>query len=150
MFGGMRYAGTSQPEVRRLRMHMLALYPQLLGSNEPPDSQGRYKALSDNLRPIEASWLTVTMLYQKAYNSQYQFSGLERAKNAKLSAEAINVEHLERTKELNDILTGKTQNTSVRDLLAASDHLFSDIGINSSVNLSAVSNNHGRTLKGGF
>jgi hypothetical protein len=136
--GAPQWAHTSQPEIRKLRMHMLVLYPQLMASQDPPDTKGHRKAVSDNMRPIEASYLATALLYQKAFNSEYQFTDAERAQNMKLDAAAVNANHLARVQTLQDLLHGKTNTISVRDLLTASDHFFSDLGIAPATNLSVV------------
>jgi hypothetical protein len=119
-------------------MHMLVLYPQLLVSREPPDAKGHYKAVSEKLRPMEAAYLATTLLYQKAFNAEYQFTDVEGAQNRKLDAATVNAMHLERTKALQDLLHGNTQAISVRDLMTASDHFFSDLGIEPASNMRAA------------
>jgi len=63
--GAPAWAHTNQTEVRRLRMHMLTLYPQLMSSQGPPDATHHYKAINDDMRPIEGAYVATTMVYQK-------------------------------------------------------------------------------------
>ncbi len=147
--GGPQWARTNQVEVRKLRMHMLVLYPQLLASRERPDGNGHRKAVGDNLRPIEAAWIATTMLYQKAYNADYQFTETENAQNAKLSTSAMKAKRQERVDVLQAMLHGKTQSISVRDLVTASDRFFSDLGIQPSTLFGSVDTRSSGT-KGGF
>jgi hypothetical protein len=145
--GAPQWAQTSPAEVRRLRMHMLVIYPQLIASQEPPDSNGHHKAVSNNLRPIEAAYLATTMLYQKAYNSEYQFTEAEKAQNATLSLDAVKAKQRERIDSLQAMLHGKTQSVSVRDLLTTSDRFFSDLGVEPTTLTSILSNRNNE--KGG-
>jgi hypothetical protein len=89
------------------------------------------------------------MLYQKAYNAEYQFTETEKAQNARLSASAIKVKQQERVDSLQAMLRGKTQSISVRDLLTASDRFFSDLGIQPTTLLGSLSTRSSGT-KGGF
>jgi hypothetical protein len=136
--GAPQWAQTNRVEVRKLRMHLVVLYPQLMASQEPADANGHRKAVNESLRPIEASYLATSMLYQKAFNSEYQFTDTERAQNSLLDPSVVNSKHLERVKTLQDLLHGRTQAISVRDLLTASDHFFSDLGIEPATNLGAM------------
>ncbi len=71
---------TDAQEVRKLRMHLLVAYPELMVSREPADSKGHYKALSDQLGPMEAAYVAVSLVYQKMWNAEYQFSELNVAR----------------------------------------------------------------------
>jgi hypothetical protein len=145
--GAPQWAHTNPSEVRKLRMHMLVLYPQLIASQEPPDSKGHYKAVSEGMRPMEAAYLATSLLYQKAYNSDYQFTDAEKAQNATLSAAAMKTKHQERIDALQAMLRGKTQSVSMRDLLTASDRFFSDLGVEPTALTSHLGNSN--NAKGG-
>jgi hypothetical protein len=147
--GAPQWAHTSPAEVSKLRMHMLAVYPQLLASQEPPDSKGHVKAVSNNLRPMEAAYLATTLLYQKAYNSEYQFTEAEKAQNATLSPAEVKAKHKERINAIQAMLHGKTQSVSVRDLMTASDRLFSDLGVEPTTLVSTLGNRNSNNAKGG-
>jgi hypothetical protein len=127
--GAPQWVNTNPAEVRKLRMHMLAAYPQLLASHEPPDAKGHRKAVSENLSPMEAAYVATHLLYQKAFNADYQFTSAEVAQNKKLDAATVKAKHLERTQAFQDLLQGKSQSISVRDLLTASDRFYGDLGI---------------------
>jgi hypothetical protein len=147
--GAPQWAHTSPAEVSKLRMHMLVVYPQLLASQEPPDSKGHVKVVSNNLRPMEAAYLATTLLYQKAYNSEYQFTEAEKAQNATLPAAEVKTKQQERVNTIRAILHGQTQSVSVRDLMTASDRLFSDLGVEPTSLVSSLSNRNSNNAKGG-
>ncbi|MGH9597071.1 MAG: hypothetical protein ACRD3K_09770, partial [Edaphobacter sp.] len=42
--GAPTWVRTNQVEVRKWRMRLLLTYPRLIGSHEPPDAHGHYKA----------------------------------------------------------------------------------------------------------
>jgi len=136
--GAPTWANTSQAEVRKLRMHMLIAYPQLIANQGPPDANGNFKVLGENMRPVEASYVATSLLYQKIYNADYQFTAAERAQNAQLNPATVNANHLERTQLLQNLLQGGSGGISVRDLITASDHFFSDLGIEPAVSVGSV------------
>jgi hypothetical protein len=137
--GAPTWVRTNQAEVRKVRMRLLVSYPKLFASQEPPDNNGRYKALSENMRPVEASYLAICLLYQKHYNADLQFTDEEQAANAKLDAATVKAKHLERVQLFDSLLRGKTSSVSVRDLLTASVHFFDDLGIEQASNVGAAS-----------
>ncbi len=120
---------TNQAEIRKLRMRLLVTYPQLFASQEPPDAEGHYKALSEKMSPVEAVYLATSLLFQKRFNADFQFTEEEQAQNAKLDPATVKTMHFQRKRELIDLLRGQSTTSSMRDLLAASDHLFTDLGI---------------------
>ena len=88
---------TTQAEVRKLRMHMLVVLPQLFANQAPPDAKGRYRILNPDLSPLEASFLTVTMLHAKVFSEEFQFTAAEQAQNQKLDPAAVKAVHFQRT-----------------------------------------------------
>jgi hypothetical protein len=129
--GAPEWAYTTQPEVRKLRMEFMVRYPQLLANQVPPDEKGRFQALSNNISPIEATFLATSLIYQKLYSPEYQMTAQEKAAGGKAAISAATFR--QRTQQLSDILHGKTQNLSLFDLVHAADGLFSDLGISSSL-----------------
>jgi hypothetical protein len=134
-FGAPAWAHTNQVEVRKVRMRLLVTYPRLFASQEPPDDKGHYKALSENMRPVEAAYLALCLLYQKHYNADFQFTDEEQAENAKLDATTVKAKHLQRIQFFDSMLRGQTSSASMRDLLTASDHFFDDLGIEQIANI---------------
>jgi hypothetical protein len=126
---------TNQAEVRKMRMRLLTVYPRLIASQEPPDDHGRYKALSENMRPVEAAYIAICLLYQKHYNADFQFTDEEKAQNAKLDSQTVKGEHLQRTQSFGSLLSGQSSQVSERDLLTAADYFFDDLGIEQTANI---------------
>ena len=63
-FGAPAWVHTNQVEVHNARMRLIAPYPRLFASQEPPDDKGNYNAPSENMRPVEAAYIAITLLYQ--------------------------------------------------------------------------------------
>lgn len=133
--GAPAWVRTNQPEVRKVRMRLLAAYPRLIGSQEPPDENGHYKALSENMRPVEAAYIAICLLYQKHYNADFQFTDEEKAQDAKLDAATVKAKHLQRTQIFGRLLHGQSSQTSVRDLQTAAGYFFDDLGIEQVANI---------------
>lgn len=129
--GASEWAQTTQPEVRKLRMEFMARYPQLLANQGPPDANGRFQALSNNISPIEAMFLATSLLYQKLYVPEYQLTAKEQAAGGKAAIPAATFR--QRTRELHDLLYGKSPNVDLVALVRAADGLFSDLGIGSAL-----------------
>lgn len=127
--GSPQWAYTSQTEVRKLRVRMVMAFPQLMAYNGPPDEDGHYRVISDTMSPIQAAYTALTLVYQKIYNSDYQFTLAEQLQNRALPSSAIQAEHVSRMGLLLDIIHGKTQTFSTADLVNAGSDLFSDLGI---------------------
>ena len=134
-FAAPAWVHTNQVEVRKVRMRLLVSYPRLFASQEPPDEKGSYKALSENMRPVEASYLAICLLYQKHYNADHQFIEEEQAENAKLDAATVKAKHLQRIQDFDSMLRGQTRSASMRDLLTAGDHFLDDLGIEQVANI---------------
>jgi hypothetical protein len=127
--GAPSWVKTDQGEVRKLRMHMLVLYPNLLASHEPADKDGHRKAISDGLRPIEAAYIATTMIYQKLNNPEYQFTTDEKKQHQSLEPDALYAKHNERLMQAREVARALPNNHSMRDLLSAGDRFFNDLGI---------------------
>jgi hypothetical protein len=127
--GAPSWIKTNQNEVRKLRMHMLVLYPSLLASRARPDADGHRKAVSDDLGPVEAAYIATTMIYQKLNNPEYQFTPDEKKEQQSLDPDARQAKQNERLAQARDFARGLPTNHSARDLLAAGDRFFNDLGI---------------------
>jgi len=147
--GAPAWVHTNRIEVRKLRMHMLTLYPQLMASHAAPDAKHHYKPLDDDMRPVEGTYVAMTLLYQKMSNPDYQFTDAEKKANSSLSADAKEAKHQQRVKMLRDMFNGNSQSISVRDVLPLTDHLFNDLGIQSTSSAEALGRASGHYIKGG-
>ena len=74
------------------------------------------------------------MIHMKAFNEEFQFSDVERSENQKRDPASVADVRSQRTKMLLDIAEGRSDSVSVRDVLAAGDHLFSDLGMQDNLN----------------
>lgn len=75
------YARTSDYEVKLLRASLLALLPNLIARERPHDagaSEQIGSPLNSMLSPVEATFLTLTLLQQKQTNPAYQLTYDER------------------------------------------------------------------------
>jgi hypothetical protein len=127
--GAPQWVHTNQAEVRKWRMRLLATYPRLIASQEPPDANGHYVALSENMRPAEASFIALTLSYQKHYNADFQFTDEEQAQNTKLDAAALKAKHMQRVQDFGSLLREQSSKDSVLGLRTATDNFFDDLGI---------------------
>lgn len=75
------YARTSEYEVKLLRASMLSLLPNLIARERPGDAESTEQIgspLNPMLSPVEAAFLTLTLLQQKQTNPDYQLTYDER------------------------------------------------------------------------
>jgi hypothetical protein len=136
--GAPSWIQTNQTEVRKVRMALLVTYPRLIGSQEPPDADGKYKALSDKIRPDEAVYTAIALLFQKHHNADYQFTDDEKAQNAKLDAATVKAKHQERTRTFTNLVGGHSNSASMVDIMAATDRFLDDLGIGQIPNTGVV------------
>lgn len=141
-------------EIRKLRVRLFVVLPQLFANHEPPDAKGHYSLLSSNMSPLEASYIATTMLYMKVFNSDFQFTEAERTQNQHQDPAVTLATQRQREGQLLDIIQGRSNAVSVIDLMAASDQLFNDLGVRQETNSAkkaAPSQNTGMaTVKGGL
>jgi hypothetical protein len=123
------WAHTDQTQIRKLRVTLLLDIPQLFVNTAPPDSHHRHQLLNDKMSPMEAGYLATAMLFRKTHSIDYQFSDAERAQYMSKGKLALADEHLQREKFVQDILRGRSESTSVADLLPAVDHMFKSLGM---------------------
>jgi hypothetical protein len=76
-FNAPEYAKTDLAEVRTHRMALLAVTPQLTTINHQPTGKGQ-AGISSNMSPIEAVNVTMSLVYQKVFNEEYQKDASER------------------------------------------------------------------------
>lgn len=139
---------TNVDEVRMVRMHLVATIPNLAAYQGPPDAKGRYPALSGKMSPLEAGYVVTKLLYQKAFNAEFQVSEKERV-SGKLTDAQVYALHMQRTETLQSMLQGRTQALSVRDLLTASDMLFNDVQMPSRPSSSTIAQASSHLLRMG-
>jgi hypothetical protein len=121
------WAHTNQAEVRRLRMQLMARYPQLLASQAPPDANGKFEALNPNISPIEATFLATSLLFQKTHSPAYQLTPAEQAAGGKDSVSTTVLQ--QRMALMYFTLHGRSESVDLVDLNRATSGLLSDLGI---------------------
>ena len=124
-----QWARTTQPEVRKLRMHLIVGYPHLVVSPQPPDSKGHRKPLAETMSPLEATFIATTLVYQKAYNPDYMFTPAELAQQAPADVANRKTEQLQRQSLLEKTFHGQNDSVSWHDLINASNLFFSDLNM---------------------
>ncbi len=132
-----QWARTTQPEVRKLRMHLLVGYPHLVASPQPPDSKGHRKPLAETMSPLEATFIATTLVYQKAYNPDYMFTPAELAQQAPADVANRKTEQLQRQSLLEKTFHGQNDSVSWHDLINASNLFFSDLNMPAAQSLAA-------------
>lgn len=74
------YSLTSLYEVRRLRVSVLPIFPEVIGKNRNSNNvQNTGDNLPSEMSPAEAVFVFASLLYQKMYNPDYQLTPAERA-----------------------------------------------------------------------
>ncbi len=124
-----QWARTTQPEVRKLRMHLLVGYPHLIASAQPPDSKGHRKPLAETMSPLEAAFIATTLVYQKAYNPEYMFTTEELSHNSPADIANRKTEQLQRSSLLEKTFHGQNDSISWHDLISASNLFFDDLNM---------------------
>ncbi len=106
------YSGTTEYEVRRLRVAVLPMFPELIGRGQ---LSGNVAATGDKLpvemSPAEAVFVLSSLLFQKMNNPDYQLTATERANlwatehdyaqnfEASLAQRSVDNPHVEQMKE---------------------------------------------------
>jgi hypothetical protein len=124
-----KWAQTNEREVRRLRVRLFLVMPQLFANHDATDPKAPRPLFSQNMSPMEAGYVATTLLFMKVVNPQYQFSTDERAHYSALGAHALVTEERGRLALMHQIVTGHSKLTSVVDILPAADQLFTDLGM---------------------
>lgn len=138
--GAPAWAHTDLQQIQRLRMHLLVLYPHLMGSELPPDTHGHHTLLSSTMSPLEAAWIGATMIYQKIYNPDFQYSAAKRGARGVQYRMAFIRKHHQRTSQMLKLISGAQGNSSLEDHLSAVNYFFDDLGIPPSNNANTASN----------
>ena len=128
-FAAPAWLHTNQVEVHNARMRLIVPYPRLFASQEPTDDKGNSNAPTENMRPVEAAYIAITLLYQKHYNTLFQFTEEEQAENTKLDAATVKAKHLRRTQDFDSMLREASSKADGHDLLNAANYFFDDLGI---------------------
>lgn len=132
--GAPDWVHTTPSEVRRLRVQLLIAVPKLFANNQPPDAKRQYQLLRAKMGPIEATYLAMTMVFMKTVNSDYQFTEVERGQmSGKSQSDRLSIAS-QRTAYALAIVNGQSTSVSLRDVLAATDRLFEDLGMPNTVN----------------
>ena len=148
--GAPQWARTSLPEVHKLRMHLLVGYPHLIASPQPPDSKGHRKPLADTMSPLEAAFIATTLVYQKAYNTEYMFTPAELARQDATDVANRKTEQLQRQALLEETFHGQNASVSWHDLINASNLFFNDLNMPAtSSQASGAENNVSTAVSGG-
>lgn len=79
-FNAPEYAKTDRTEVRTHRMALLAVTPQLatIDHLKPNEANSSRAGISPNMSPVEAVNVTMSLVYQKIFNEEYQKDAGER------------------------------------------------------------------------
>jgi hypothetical protein len=128
------FAHTSQAEVRRVRMRMLPLYPSLMA----PRQRGgeTHPAVNEEMSPLEAFFITATLVNQKRFNEDFQQTETERAAahapssaGASPIARAAAQMHPHRIAELQTALDQSSRELSANKASAIVDEFMTSLGI---------------------
>uniref|UniRef100_E6QN46 Uncharacterized protein n=1 Tax=mine drainage metagenome TaxID=410659 RepID=E6QN46_9ZZZZ len=142
--GAPQWARTTQPEVRKLRIHMLVGYPHLIGSKQPPDNKGHRSPVASTMSPVEAAFIATTLVYQKAYNPDYMFTAEELSHQAPADIANRKTEQVQRQAVLEKTFHGQNDSVSLHDLINATNLFFNDL------NMPPVSNTGSNPSKAGL
>ena len=129
LIGAPAWATTDGLEVTRLRMGMLARYPQLFANPSPTKANGHFAILNPNLSPVEAVFLATSLFYQKEFNAEYQLTSAERAGSAIYPATF----YQQRAQILYGLLHGQSASISVSSLGRAAEIFLDDLNISASL-----------------
>ena len=76
------------------------------------------------MSPLEAAHLGTSLLYQKAFNKDFQLSEAE----SRLGTSTREQLHATRTQTMKALVNGSTDIVSVRDMITYADELFTNLG----------------------
>jgi hypothetical protein len=133
-FNAPQYAYTDLKEVRRLRMKMVTVYPNLIGRGSSATRDDSKPHFERTLSPVEAFHITSTLVFQKIFNPEFQFSrqeldGVQQAKAVDTAALADRVGKGERTQEMMSVIRKGAATMSLRDMLNQSEQSLDALGI---------------------
>ncbi len=132
ILGAPQWALTDQLEVSRLRMELLARYPQLFANPRPVKVQGHFQIFAENLSPMEAVFLATSLLYQKEFNPKYQLTLAERGNSTNNQPFPPSLFQA-RTQDFTQLLHGSAPSQSLSSLARAGEILLADLNISPSL-----------------
>ena len=128
------YARTDQREVRRMRVNLVPLMPDLA-------SRGAAKSLvSPDMSPLEAAYISLLLIEQKTTNPSYQLNRKEREskakqkpeKNVSLEPKSVFLEQGEREKEMAGLMVNVKKQVGGLELSEAATmigHALDTLGV---------------------
>jgi hypothetical protein len=105
-FGAPEYAKTDRSEVRTHRMALFLLTPHLTTIDRPPQGRGSKQAvggINSKMSPLEAANVTMSLVYQKVFNEDYQKDAAEREARRRARPTAANVDSGSKAENLNQV-----------------------------------------------
>lgn len=123
------YAYTNIAEVRKVRVRMLTLYPELIGRGPAVTRDDSRPHFEEKMGPIEAFHLTATLLYQKVFNPEYQLSTVEIQQGQNMQRPFENPIARDRRQQMLRIIHDKAAAMSLRDILDQSEESLDLLGI---------------------
>jgi hypothetical protein len=142
-FNAPEYAKTSASEVKEVRGRLLAFLPDLIGRGRVEKGKVQARKLGSSIEemsPVEAAYLAMTMLHQKMYNPDFQVTQEERrvrwiVRHAK-TPRTLGSEKTEtapsptaRQREMESVMRSAATATSLADLLTLPDKVLDALGI---------------------
>jgi hypothetical protein len=134
-FNAPQYAYTNTKEFRRLRLKMVSTYPNLIGRGSAATRDDSKHHFDRTMSPVEAFHITSTLIFQKVFNPEFQFTQQEIDKatqqvNAADTATLTDrVGKGERTREMVDVIRKGASTMSLRDMLSQSEQALDELGI---------------------
>jgi hypothetical protein len=134
------YANTNAGEVKKVRVRMLTLYPDLVGRGSAARRNDSKPHFEDKMSPVEAFHVAVTLIQQKVFNPEFQLTTQElKEKSAQAGtagqAKTKSVASLqnpsigERTHEMVAAIRQGAAAMSFRDMLEQSEQSLDLLGI---------------------
>lgn len=142
-FKAPEYAKTSASEVKEVRGRLLAFLPDLIGRGRGENGKVQTRKLGSSIEemsPVEAAYVAMTMLHQKMYNPDFQVTQEERrarwiVRHAKTprtlgSAKAeIDSGPTARQLEMESVMRSAATAIPLADLLTLPDKVLDALGI---------------------
>lgn len=102
--------------------------PHFMASEAPPDEKGHYRALDDDISPLQATYIAALLVQQKLLNPNFQFTEEEKKQAIFKDKTSKAKESRSRSLALRDSIVNSSQH-SLRDLLHTADGFLSDLHI---------------------
>lgn len=132
------YASTDAAEVKKLRVRMLTLYPDLVGRGSVARRDDFQPHFEDKMSPVEAFHVAATLMEQKVFNPEFQLTSQERKENLRQDGTARRAGSKgsapsrasgERTHEMVAAIRQGAAAMSFRDMLEQSEQSLDLLGI---------------------